>query len=165
MNNSFFFTLIVSYLVLPILIGYIFISYVKSLEKSDCKCSDDVRRKYIKYYGYIFIILAVFGVFTLLVAISYPDIVLLDTVFKVAAILINFLAAYVLYEYSEILESNDCLCSRSWKRAFIKYYGYFLIFIVGTIFFSLLLTFILHIFNEEDKYIIEMRKILRGCKV
>ncbi len=165
MNSSFFFTLIVSYMVLPVLIGYIFISYVKSLEKSNCKCSEDVRRKYIKYYGYIFIILTFLGLFTLLMAISHPEIVLLETVFKVAALLINFLAAYVLYEYSEILESNDCICSKSWKRAFIKYYGYFLIFIVGMIFFSLLFTFILHIFNEEDKYIIEMRKILRGCRV
>lgn len=165
MYSSFFFTLIISYMVLPILIGYIFISYIKSLEKSNCKCSDDVRRKYIKYYGYIFIILTVFGLFTLLMAISHPEIVLLETVFKVASLLINFLAAYVLYEYSEILESNDCKCSKSWKRAFIKYYGYFLILIVGVIFFSLLFTFILHIFNEEDKYILEMRNILRGCRV
>ena len=165
MDKSIYLTLIISYLILPILVGYIFISYIKSLENSDCKCSEDVRRKYIKYYGYVFIVLAIFGIFTLLMVISYPQITLLETIFKIAALLINFLAAYVLYTYSEILESNDCKCSKSWKRAFIKYYGYFLIIVVGLIFFSLLFTFILHIFNEEDQYIIEMRKILRGCIV
>lgn len=165
MDKSIYFTLILSYLILPILVGYIFISYIKSLENSNCKCSDDVRRKYIKYYGYVFIVLAIMGILTLLMVISYPQITLLETVFKIAALLINFLAAYVLYTYSEILESNDCKCSKSWKRAFIKYYGYFLIFIIGMIFFSLLFTFILHIFNEEDKYIVEMRNILRSCRI
>ena len=165
MNKSFLFTLIASYLFLPLIIAYIFISYVKSLENKDCKCSDDVRRKYVKYYGYLFIVLAFCGVFTLIFSMSMPKMALLDTILKVAALLINFLAAYVLYEYSDLLESNDCECSKSWKRAFIKYYGYFLIIIIGLIFFSLLFTFILHIFNEEDKYIIEMRKILRGCIV
>ena len=165
MNKSFFFTLIVSYLVLPLLIAYIFISYVKSLESKDCKCSEDVRRKYIKYYGYFFIIISFCGILTLIVSMSMPNMALVDTFLKVLALLVNFLAAYVLYQYSDLLENNDCECSKSWKRAFIKYYGYFLIIVIGLIFFSLLFTFILHIFNEEDKYIIEMRKILRGCIV
>ena len=165
MNKSFLFTLIVSYLVLPLLIAYIFISYIKSLESKDKKCSEDVRRKYVKYYGYAFIILAFCGIITLIFSMSIPRMALVDTILKVSALLINFLAAFVLYQYSDLLESGDCECSKSWKRAFIKYYGYFLIIVVGLIFFSLLFTFILHIFNEEDQYIIEMRKILRGCIV
>ena len=164
-NKSFLFTLIASYLVLPLLIAYIFISYIKSLESKDCKCSEDVRRKYVKYYGYAFIILAFCGIITLIFSMSIPRMALVDTILKVSALLINFLAAFVLYQYSDLLESNDCECSKSWKRAFIKYYGYFLIIVVGLIFFSLLFTFMLHIFNDEDKYIIEMRKILRGCIV
>ena len=37
---------------LPILIGYILVSYIKSLEDKKCACSNDRRRKYIKFYGY-----------------------------------------------------------------------------------------------------------------
>ena len=39
------------------------------------------------------------------IIVNDKKIVLLDTIFKIAALLINFLAAYVLYEYSDILES------------------------------------------------------------
>ena len=78
-------------------------------------------------------------------------------------LLINILAAYVIYRYSEILENSDCSCSDSWKKTFIKYYSYFLVGSMSIIFFSILMIFIAHIIFEEDKYIYFIKYLLRSC--
>ena len=33
----------------PLAVGYILISYIKSLEQKNCACSNDRRRKYVKF--------------------------------------------------------------------------------------------------------------------
>ena len=57
MNDKFFILfVIICNLVLSFSISYIFISYTKSLENKKCNCSNDIRRKYLKYYGYFFLL-------------------------------------------------------------------------------------------------------------
>ena len=52
-NTQFvFMILILITLFLPLSIGYILVSYIKSLETKECACSNDRRRKYVKFYGY-----------------------------------------------------------------------------------------------------------------
>jgi hypothetical protein len=69
----------------------------------------------------------------------------------------------LLYDYDKILDNNNCECSNSWKKVFIKYYAYVIIFITGFMFFSMLLLFIKHIMLQEDKYMIELRNIFTKC--
>ena len=54
-----FILMILSSLFAPLLIGYIFISYIKSLEDKKCACSSDRRRKYVKFYGYFLILFTI----------------------------------------------------------------------------------------------------------
>ena len=162
-SSSVVFTFIFSYLLLPLILSYIFISYVKSLENKKCACSNDIRRKYIKYYGYFLFGLSVVGLLVIIISIKSPKAIMFNNFLKIIAILINFLAAYLLHEYDKILDNNNCDCSNSWKKVFIKYYAYVIIFMTGFIFFSMLLLFIKHIMLHEDKYIIEMRNIFTKC--
>ena len=60
-------------------------------------------------------------------------------------------------------EDNNCRCSDDWKKVFMKYYSYFLILVIGIIFFSLLMTFLAHISTGNDSYIILMKRSFIGC--
>ena len=53
-------------LAVPLLVGYILISYIKSLESKDCACSNDRRRKYVKFFGYFLIIFSVLSLISIL---------------------------------------------------------------------------------------------------
>lgn len=161
--RSLLLTLVFSYLLIPLVLAYIFISYVKSLEKKKCACSNDIRRKYVKYYGYFLFGFAFFGLIIIILSISNPKMILFNNFLKILAILINLLAAYLLHEYEKILDNNNCKCADSWKKVFIKYYAYFIIFITGFIFFSLLILFLQHIILEEDKHIMEIKNVFNNC--
>jgi hypothetical protein len=162
-SKSIIFTFIFSYLLLPLLLAYIFVSYIKSLENKKCACSNDVRRKYVKYYGYFLFGFSLLGLIVVILAIKNPKAIMFNNFLKIMAILVNFLAAYLLYDYDKILDNNNCECSNSWKKVFIKYYAYVIIFITGFMFFSMLLLFIKHIMLQEDKYMIELRNIFTKC--
>lgn len=161
--KSALFTLTFSYLLIPLILAYIFISYVKSLEDKKCSCSNNIRRKYVKYYGYFLFIFSFIGLIIVSISIKYPKILLLNNFFKVFSIIINLLGAYLLHEYDKILDENDCKCADSWKKVFMKYYAYVIIGISCLIFFMLLIMFLLHIIKEEDKYIYEIKKIYNNC--
>lgn len=162
-SNSILLTFVFSYLFLPLILAYIFISYIKSLENKKCACSNDIRRKYIKFYGYFLFAFSVVGLIVITISITNPKMIMFNNFLKIVAILINFLAAYLLHEYEKILDNNNCECSESWKKIFMKYYAYVIIFMTGFIFFSMLLLFIKHIMLQEDKYIIELRNIFTKC--
>ena len=164
-RNLFYMTLIFSCLLIPTIIGYIFVSYVKSLEDKDCACSSNIRRKYVKYYGYFLFLIAIVSLFVIIFTIKNPRLKSLSEILKVISLVVNFLAAYLLYEYSNILndENNNCRCSDNWKKVFMKYYSYFLIIVIGIIFFSLLMTFFAHISTGNDNIIILMKRSFIGC--
>ena len=161
--GSVFFTLVFSYLFIPLTLSYIFISYIKSLENKQCSCSNDIRRKYVKFYGYFLFFLSILGLIVISYSFRNPKMLLLHNYLKLIAIIINLLGAYLLHDYEKILDNSNCSCADSWKKVFMKYYSYFIILITGLIFFMLLIIFILHILNEEDKHILNIKKVLNGC--
>lgn len=161
--RSFFFTLVFSYLVIPLTLSYIFISYIKSLEYKKCSCSNDIRRKYVKFYGYFLFVFSFIGLIIISYSIRNPKMLLLNNFLKIFAIIINVLGAYILNDYDKILDNSNCNCADSWKKVFMKYYAYYIISITGLIFFMLLIMFILHILNEEDKYILNIKNIFNDC--
>lgn len=164
MNRELFiFSFVFSYLLIPLALSYIFISYIKSLEDKKCACSNDIRRKYVKYYGYFLIGVAIIGIFIVSLSIRNPKLMLFHNPLKILTIIINALSVYLLYQYNNFLEDNNCKCSESWKRVFIKYYSYILIFLLSFIFFVLLVTFILHIIKSDNRYIIEIKDVFNNC--
>ena len=144
-----FMLLILSSLFMPLVVGYIFISYIKSLEKKECACSNDRRRKYVKFYGYFLIIYSILTIILNLV-FGFIGNILFQNVIRVISFSVNLLAAYLIYSYSNILEDSNCKCSISWKRTFLKFYGYLLTGILSFISFGLIMIFIYHISQGDD---------------
>ena len=144
-----FMLIILMSLVIPFFIGYILITYIKSLENKKCACSNDRRRKYVKYYGYFLIL---FSLITLIFNLIFG--LLNNSTFqninRIISISINILAAYLIYSYSNILEDDTCKCSISWKRTFMKFYGYVLGGGLSLLSLGLMITFIFHISQGDD---------------
>ena len=161
-NRFLIFFMMFILVLIPTFIGYIFITYVKSLEKKkDCKCSEDPRRKYLKFYGYLIIILTFIN---LIVGLFCSEIKWIKKYIALFTILTTYLASYLLYSYSDIIENNNCECADSWKRVFVKYYGYILIFLVAINFFVLTFSFIHHISTGEDTFVKLIKMGLTGRK-
>ena len=164
MNQNFFLmSVIFSSLLMPLTLAYIFITYVNSLENKDCKCSNDIRRKYIKYYGYALLILSIVGLFVIIYAITNPKLIIINVILKCLSMFVSLLGVYVLYSYSEILESIECNCSNSWKRVFIKYYSYIMISLISLTFLTLIMIFIHHIVFNNDTHIRFIKNVLKTC--
>tara|TARA_B100000123_G_scaffold266265_1_gene238264 strand:- start:2624 stop:3127 length:504 start_codon:yes stop_codon:yes gene_type:complete len=162
-NSMVLLTMIIS-LLIPLFIGYVFITYIKSLEnQKKCACSNNPKRKLIKYYGYVLIFSSIFGFISGLLYLNYPSIKIIDNIVKLLVLIIQFLAAYVIFTYSKLLEDNNCNCSDSWKRVFIKYYGFVITVMIGLIFLGLLVSFLLLVTTGDEKNILVLKKFLFGC--
>jgi len=144
-----FMLILLNTLVLPFIIGYILISYIKSLEDKKCACSSDIRRKYVKFYGYFLIL---FSLFTLVINLIFRQVsnIKIQNIFRIISFSINILAAYLIFSYSKILQDSTCECSLSWRRTFMNFYGYLLSIIFSLISFILIITFIYHISLGDD---------------
>ena len=151
-----FMLIILLSLAAPLLVGYIFISYIKSLENKKCSCSNDRRRKYVKFYGYFLIIYSVISVL-LNIVLGLMVVKGFQEVLRILSFTVNFLAAYLIYSYSNILEDSSCKCSESWKRTFMKFYGYLLTGILTFISFIIIMFFIFHISQGDDIIIKRIR--------
>tara|TARA_B100000963_G_C22598245_1_gene658929 strand:+ start:1317 stop:1796 length:480 start_codon:yes stop_codon:yes gene_type:complete len=144
-----FMLILLTSLTMPLAVGYIFISYIKSLEEKDCACSDDRRRKYVKFYGYFLII---FSILTLVLNIIFGLLTspVFQNIIRIISFSVNLLAAYLIYSYSNILEDSSCKCSVSWKKTFMKFYGYLLSGVLSFLSLSLIIAFIFHISQGDD---------------
>ena len=151
-----FMILILITLILPLSVGYILVSYIKSLEDKECACTNDRRRKYVKFYGYFII---VFSILLLVINLIFGmrGNALIQNIIRIVSFSVNFLAAYLLYSYSNILEDSSCQCSESWRRTFMKFYGFFMVGLFSLISLSLFFTFIYHICQGDDKIITRIR--------
>ena len=152
-------------LIVPFSIGYILVSYTKSLENKKCACSANEKRKYVKYYGYFLFVSALLGLVTLILYIKNPGLRKIKSVIKIIILVIQFLGAYVIFNYSKLLEESSCSCSTSWKKVFVKYYGYALTIFMGLLFFCLVMSFLILISTGDNKFMVDLRKILLGCNM
>jgi len=151
-------------LLIPFCLAYIFISYVKNLENNNkCKCSYDIRRKYLKFYGYFMLLFSILSLFIIAHALGNPKLIFLTKVIKILSLFISIICAYVIFEYSKILESKECSCSDSWKKIFIKYYSFIIIAVVSLGFISLLMSFCYHILSGNKSIITYIKNSFIGC--
>ena len=151
-------------LLIPFCLAYVFISYNNSLEKNDkCKCSFDIRRKYLKFYGYFMLLFSILSIFLIGFAIANPKLNILLRIIKILSLFISIICAYVIFDYSNILESKECACSNSWKKIFIKYYSFIIIAIMSLGFLSLLIVFFYHIMSGDKHIIYYIKNSLLSC--
>ena len=152
-------------LVIPFCVGYILISYTKSLENQKCACSSNIRRKYVKYYGYFIFVAALLGLSLFIGYIKYPSLRKFKSLFKIFILVVQFLATYVIYTYSKVIEDGKCPCSKSWKKVFLKYYSYVMLIFMSLLFFCLLMSFLVLISTGDNRLMVDLRKILLGCNM
>ena len=103
---------------------YIHFSYVKKLEEENCECSEDWKRKWIKY-GPLLQILIMFalGIIQILLFTMF-NFKLHNNVKNCLSIILPII--YILYIYG--LMKIDCQCSEDWRRTFILVLSSFGIF-------------------------------------
>jgi hypothetical protein len=152
-------------LIVPFSIGYIIISYIKSLEAQESACTLDARRKYVKFYGYSLFIISLLGLLALVIYIRYPAFRNVRSVLKIIVLIIHFLGAWVIFTFSKVIEDKDCKDGENWKKVFLKYYGYILSISISLVFFTLVMSFLILISTGDYSFMLEMQKILLGCPV
>ena len=109
--------------VLGVLINVLIFNYVYQLEKKNCKCSEDWRRDYIKYFALISIIAEPF--FTYLNNRKIKKQILLQLIIFLLGfsyLIGSILYIYYLFTYSQQMIKDKCDCSEKWERDFIYYY-------------------------------------------
>ena len=150
-------------LLVPFSVGYIIISYVKSLEAQKSACTMDPRRKYVKYYGYSLFVISLLGLLTLVLYITNPEVRKIRDVLKIIVLIIHFLGAWVIFSFSKVIEDKDCKDGENWKKVFLKYYGYVLTTCISLVFFCLVMSFLILISTGNSSFMLDMKKILLGC--
>ena len=130
----------VSSLVIIAINSYI-LNYLLNLEKSECECSDNWQRDYIKYYSVVAI--TVSSILLVLMALGLRHPRALNNLLSVVSYLLKFFTLiniFVLYNYSRNLVLKNCNCSENTARTFMKYYSMLIIgILVLAIFISILM--------------------------
>lgn len=117
-------------------LNYLFYNYVSKLEKSECACSENWKRDFIKYYSlfvlvYIGVLMAlVFGsIFTK----NMLDVKLIGPIAMLIQIL-GFVYLYCLYTYSRELIDGNCECSDMYERKLMYDYTMVIVYLYVFIF-------------------------------
>ena len=88
------------------------LSYIVDLQKKNCKCSDNWKKKFIKIASIVIIICS------LLVLFSYTfNNYIIDLIFKIFSI--TYAIIVVLYFMN--IHYSSCECAKKWKRYFLLY--------------------------------------------
>ena len=114
---------VVSSLITVAINAYI-LNYLLNLEKSECECSDNWQRDYIKYYSVVAITVASILILLMASGLRLPRV--LNNLLSVVSYLLRFFTlinVFVLYNYSRNLVLKDCKCSENTARTFMKYYS------------------------------------------
>jgi len=113
----------------------IFTNYIYRLEETECKCSDDWKRDFIKYYSIIMIVLSIFSSMNINFNKKNPIIIGLMSLLCFS----NIFFIYVLWKYNKFLCKRECECSSGWEKDFMKFYTFTVILMITiNIVFSLL---------------------------
>jgi hypothetical protein len=100
-------------------ISLVALTWIHKLEEISCKCSEDFKRDYIKYFLYIYIGLFAVAAFSSILQLSGYRYKINTTVFKIfknifyiASLLNSIFAIIYIYRLKEI----DCKCSEDVRR-------------------------------------------------
>ena len=103
---------------------YVHFSYVEKLKEKNCECSEDWKRKWVKYGPLLqFSIMLALGIVQILLFMVF-NLKLHENVRRCVSLILPII--YVLYIYNLI--KIDCKCSVDWRRTFILIISSFGIF-------------------------------------
>ena len=107
-----------------IYLSYSYVKYINDLERTNCKCSEDIKRDMVRNFSYLILVSWVLLIFVILV---FPPKELRFLNSKWIT-LFNFIltAAYgfLLFSYSSKLIDESCKCSEGWVRDAMQYQSY-----------------------------------------
>jgi uncharacterized membrane protein len=133
---------------LSLIINFIFLNYVKKIEKDTCKCAEnDWRKDYIKYFSMVSISLITVSLFVDVKTCLGRNTGLILVILLQCANIINL---YALYSYSKKLKDDECACSNDWERDLI--YNYSMIMALIYIMISTINMFAVIAFANLDFY-------------
>ena len=111
-----------------IVLNIIYLHYVYNLEVSECGCSEDWKRTFIKYYSGLMILqLILMVVFMNKTSLAFSMII--RTLVFITTIL-SLVQLYALFMYTRVLKNKNCECSESWQREFMYYWSMFMIALI-----------------------------------
>ena len=107
-----------------IYLSYNYVKYINELERTNCKCSEDVKRDMVRNFSYLILVSWVVLIFVILV---FPPKELRFLNSKWITLLNFILTAaygYLLFSYSSKLIDESCKCSEGWVRDAMQYQSY-----------------------------------------
>jgi hypothetical protein len=107
-----------------IYLSYLYVKYINNLERTKCKCSEDIKRDMVKNFSYLVLISWALLIFVILV---FPPKELRFLNSKWITLLNFILTAaygYLLFTYSSKLIDESCKCSEGWVRDAMQYQSY-----------------------------------------
>ena len=107
-----------------IYLSYNYVKYINDLERTNCKCSEDVKRDMVRNFSYLILVSWVLLIFVILV---FPPKELRFLNSKWITLLNFILTAaygYLLFSYSSKLIDESCKCSEGWVRDAMQYQSY-----------------------------------------
>ena len=107
-----------------IYLSYSYVKYINDLERTNCKCSEDIKRDMVRNFSYLILVSWVLLIFVILV---FPPKELRFLNSKWITLLNFILTAaygYLLFSYSSKLIDESCKCSEGWVRDAMQYQSY-----------------------------------------
>lgn len=113
-----------------IIFNVILFTYVVTLEKEKCECSQSWKRDYIKYYSGVMVSLFTLMILGTLLGIRLPNNKLVlfgKVIFMLGLFIASLVQVYSLFTYSQDLNCrrDSCPCTEGWKRDFMYFYSIF----------------------------------------
>jgi hypothetical protein len=132
-KNYLFFTITTVILnIIAIIINFLALLWIQKLEEISCKCSENWRRDYIKYFLYAYFIMLVVGIFVniyLLMSHETTEAMHDSFVYNIYAVVVfifgffGFMNIFVSIFYIKDLKDMNCQCSEDTKREVYYYYN------------------------------------------
>ena len=117
-------------LILRLIFPAILINYVNRLETTSCKCSEDWRRDYIKFFSIASIIIHIVD-FSLGFIATPKSVMIISLILNILLSLGSIVVIYSMLTYSNKLIKTKCECSKSWERQMLYYYSIFVSILIG----------------------------------
>ena len=128
-----FFTIVLVVLyAVSIIISYLALLWVQKLEEISCKCSENWKRDYIKYFLYAYFIMLVLSIFLniyLLISHQTAESIKNSFLYNIYSFItfifgfFGFVNVFVSIYYINDLKNTHCECSENIKREVYYYYN------------------------------------------
>ena len=107
-----------------IYLSYSYVKYINDLERTKCKCSEDIKRDMVKNFSYLILVSWVLLLFVILVFPPKELKFLNNRWITLLNFILTAVYGYLLFTYSSKLIDESCKCSEGWVRDAMQYQSY-----------------------------------------